>query len=130
MDAEFAQLTKAFKGIVKNYLDNEKISDVVYATYTGGSLVIDNRPIPVPLDMVDIPLHLQTITGLLSCGLAGGLEEIEAEDENGKKVEVKRLKLTDAPVTIKTGLAPGARVAVVQKRGANKYSIIDEVTGV
>ena len=45
-------------------------------------------------------------------------------------MEVKRLKLTDAPVTIKTGLAPGARVAVVQKRGANKYSIIDEVTGV
>ena len=70
MDAEFAQLTKAFKGIVKNYLDNEKISDVVYATYTGGSLVIDNRPIPVPLDMVDIPLHLQTITGLLSCDLS------------------------------------------------------------
>lgn len=75
MDAEFAQLTKAFKGIVKNYLDNEKISDVVYATYTGGSLVIDNRPIPVPLDMVDIPLHLQTITGLLSCDLSEGLEE-------------------------------------------------------
>ena len=130
MDAEFAQLTKAFKGIVKNYLDNEKISDVVYATYTGGSLVIDNRPIPVPLDMVDIPLHLQTLTGLLSCDLSEGLEEIQAKDENGKKVEVKRLKLTDAPVTIKTGLAPGARVAVVQKRGANKYSIIDEVTGV
>ena len=130
MDAEFAQLTKAFKGIVKNYLDNEKISDVVYATYTGGSLVIDNRPIPVPLDMVDIPLHLQTITGLLSCDLSEGLEEIQAKDENGKKVEVKRLKLTDAPVTIKTGLAPGARVADLQQRRATHYSILDEVTGV
>lgn len=130
MDAEFAQLTKALKGIVGNYLDNEKMSDVVYATYTGSSLIIDKRPVPVPLEMVDIPLHLQTVTGLLSCDLSEGLDGIEAETADGKKVEVKRLKLTDAPVTIKTGLAPGARVAVVQKRGANKYSIIDEVTGV
>ena len=104
--------------------------DIMYGTFTGGGLKVDVKPYAVPLDMVDIPLHLQTITGLLSCDLAEGLDGIEAEDENGKKVKVKRLKLTDAPVTIKTGLAPGARVAVVQKRGANKYSIIDEVTGV
>ena len=123
-------MVTAIKQIVGDYLENEAMPDIMYGTFTGGGLKVDGKTYAVPLDMVDIPLHLQTITGLLSCDLAEGLDGIEAEDENGKKVKVKRLKLTDAPVTIKTGLAPGARVAVVQKRGANKYSIIDEVTGV
>ena len=123
-------MVTAIKQIVGDYLENEAMPDIMYGTFTGGGLKVDGKPYAVPLDMVDIPLHLQTITGLLSCDLAEGLDGIEAEDENGKKVKVKRLTLTDAPVTIKTGLAPGARVAVVQKRGANKYSIIDEVTGV
>lgn len=125
-----SNVVSEIKRIVKDYLENESMSDVMYGTFTGGGLKVDGKPYVVPLEMVDIPLHLQTVTGLLSCDLSEGLDGIEAETADGKKVEVKRLKLTDAPVTIKTGLAPGARVAVVQKRGANKYSIIDEVTGV
>lgn len=125
-----SNVVSEIKRIVKDYLENESMSDVMYGTFTGGGLKVDGKPYAVPLEMVDIPLHLQTVTGLLSCDLSEGLDGIEAETADGKKVEVKRLKLTDAPVTIKTGLAPGARVAVVQKRGANKYSIIDEVTGV
>ena len=125
-----SNVVSEIKRIVKDYLENESMSDVMYGTFTGGGLKVVGKPYAVPLEMVDIPLHLQTVTGLLSCDLSEGLDGIEAETADGKKVEVKRLKLTDAPVTIKTGLAPGARVAVVQKRGANKYSIIDEVTGV
>ena len=125
-----SNVVSEIKRIVKDYLENESMSDVMYGTFTGGGFKVDGKPYAVPLEMVDIPLHLQTVTGLLSCDLSEGLDGIEAETADGKKVEVKRLKLTDAPVTIKTGLAPGARVAVVQKRGANKYSIIDEVTGV
>lgn len=125
-----SNVVSEIKRIVRDYLENESMSDVMYGTFTGGGLKVDGKPYAVPLEMVDIPLHLQTVTGLLSCDLSEGLDGIEAETADGKKVEVKRLKLTDAPVTIKTGLAPGARVAVVQKRGANKYSIIDEVTGV
>ena len=125
-----SNVVSEIKRIVKDYLENESMSDVMYGTFTGGGLKVDGKPYAVPLEMVDIPLHLQTVTGLLSCDLSEGLDGVEAETADGKKVEVKRLKLTDAPVTIKTGLAPGARVAVVQKRGANKYSIIDEVTGV
>ena len=125
-----SNVVSEIKRIVKDYLENESMSDVMYGTFTGGGLKVDGKPYAVPLEMVDIPLHLQTVTGLRAGDLSEGLDGIEAETADGKKVEVKRLKLTDAPVTIKTGLAPGARVAVVQKRGANKYSIIDEVTGV
>lgn len=127
MDAELARFIKALKNTTKGVLESENLSDVKYATYTGDTLIIDKKPQPVPLDMVDIPLHLQTITGKLSCDLTSGFE-IKAKCD-GKDVEVESIKLTDAPVTIQTGLVPGARVAVVQKKGANKYSIIDEVTG-
>ncbi|WP_432354618.1 hypothetical protein [Anaerotruncus rubiinfantis] len=122
-----ADLVSAIKKIVRDYIDNENLSDLSYATYTGVGLKIDGKPVEVPLDMIDIPLHLQTITGKLTCDLTSGFE-IKAKCD-GKDVEVESIKLTDAPVTIQTGLVPGARVAVVQKKGANKYSIIDEVTG-
>lgn len=129
MDAEFAQLTKAIKGIVKNYLENEKLSDVAYATYTGSSLVIDKRPVPVPLDMVDIPQHLLGATGKVSLRI-NKVDAGEGLQALMDLVGIDHIEIKDIEFAVQRGLAPGARVAVVQKRGANKYSIIDEVTGV
>ena len=122
-----ADLIVAIKKIVRDYIENENLSDLMYATVTNTGLKFTDKGNEVPMEFVDIPLHLQTITGKLSCDLTSGFE-IKAKCD-GKDVEVESIKLTDAPVTIQTGLVPGARVAVVQKKGANKFSIIDEVTG-
>ncbi len=54
-----ADAVGAIKQIVKDYLQNESLSDVVYGTYTGSGVKIDSKPIAIPLDMVDIPEHLK-----------------------------------------------------------------------
>ncbi len=120
------KLRDTIKQIVKEYLDNENPSDLVYATYTGAELKIDSKPEAIPLDMVDVPVHLQTVTGLLSCELTSGFE-IVAKDGNNQDVDVQSIKLTNVPVTIQTGLPAGSRVAVVQKKGSQRFSIIDRV---
>lgn len=120
------KLRDTIKQIVKDYMENENLSDLVYATYTGAGLKIDNKPQVVSLDMVDIPQHLQTITATLSCELSSGFE-VKAKDADGQDVEVESIKLTNVPVTIQTGLPVGSRVAVSQKKGGQKYSIIDRV---
>lgn len=49
----------AIKKVVADYLQNESLCNMVYATYTGVGLKIDNKPISIPADMVNIPLHLK-----------------------------------------------------------------------
>ncbi|WP_312645374.1 DUF2577 family protein [Hydrogenoanaerobacterium sp.] len=121
-----SDLATVIKGIVRDYLENESMSDLIYATYTGAGLKIDNKPLPVGLDMVDIPQHLRTITATLSTTLTSGFEII-AKDKDDEPVTVESIKLTNVPVTLQTGLAVGDRVAVVQKRGGQKYTVIDRV---
>ena len=114
------------KKIVLDTIENEKLSDIVYATYNGSGLVLDGKPVPVDADMIDIPASLLTISGLLSMDISEGFE-IVAKDGQGEEITIESIKLTDIPVTIKTGLTAGDRVAVIQKKGAQKYSIIDRV---
>jgi len=122
----YNDLAIAIKGIVKDYIDNENISDLVYATYTGAGLKIDNKPLPVDMDMVDVPMNLQTVSATINANLTSGFEVV-AKDENNRPVTVESIKLTNVPVTITMGLVAGDRVAVVQKKGAQKYAIIGRV---
>lgn len=122
----YNDLAAVIKSIVKDYIDNENISDLVYATYTGAGLKIDNKPLPVDMDMVDVPANLQTFNATMSANLTSGFE-IVAKDENNRPVTVESIKLTNVPVTITIGFVAGDRVAVVQKKGAQKYAIIGRV---
>lgn len=122
-----ADIAAAIKRVVRDYLTSEGLSDLIYATYTGAGLKIDGKPLPVPADMVDIPLHLKTIEGELSFTVTK--EDLNSEGEAILEAEpiIDSITIRKLPVTLKTGLQPGDRVAVVQKRGGQRYSIIDRV---
>lgn len=48
-------LNTAIKNIVKEYLQNESLCDLVYGTWGGASVKVDNKPLPIPMDMIDVP---------------------------------------------------------------------------
>nr|DAJ96005.1 MAG TPA: Protein of unknown function (DUF2577) [Caudoviricetes sp.] len=127
MDASMLELVNTLKEMMYGFVENRRESDLIYAVYNGDSLQLDNKPNPIPLDMVDIPLHLQKIEAELS--LTVGKDDV---NRDGQKIlsatpEIESVTLRKAPVTLFTGLQPGDRVAVVQKRGGQRFSIIDRV---
>ena len=48
-------LNTAIKEIVRDYLANESLSDLVYGTWGASSVKIDDKPVPVPMDMISVP---------------------------------------------------------------------------
>ncbi len=120
------KLRWVIKQIVSEYLENEGMTDLVYGTYTGSALRLDGKPLEIPLDMVDIPQHLQKLEAKLSATITEGIE-IEPEEGSPPLTTIKSIKLTDVPVTLQTGLTAGQKVAAVQQRGSQRYSIIDRV---
>lgn len=48
-------LYDAIKHVVDDYLQNFQPADLVYGTWGGSSVKVDTKPIPIPLDMVDVP---------------------------------------------------------------------------
>ena len=96
-------LATVIKGIVRDYLENENMSDVVYGAYTGSGLKIDGKPEVVSLDFIDVPKHL---TDYETTAVIGGSEQ---------------------KIILKNALKSGDRVAVVRKRGGQRYMIVDRL---
>lgn len=48
-------LYDAIKHVVDDYLQNYQPADLVYGTWGGSSVKVDTKPIPIPLEMVDVP---------------------------------------------------------------------------
>ena len=117
-----ANLVTEIKKIVRDYMHNEDLSDVMYATYTGTGIRIDNRPNEIPASFVDVPLSLQTVEAKLSGTFEGAALSVTG-------APVTKITLTDAPVTITRGLVAGDRVTVIKQRGGQRYSIIDRTGG-
>lgn len=109
----------AIKKIIAGYLENEALTDVMHATYTGTGLRLDDRPNEIPAEFVDIPLALQSAEAAVS-----GEFTAEVSVDGGAATE-KTVRLNKAKVTITRGLAAGDRVTVVRQRGGQRYSIID-----
>lgn len=121
------RLNTEIKRLIREYLENEKLSDLVYGTYTGSGLKIDNKPVEISLDMVNIPMHLQTIEGTLSFTVTKDDLNSDGERILEADPEIESITIKKLPVTLQTGLSPGEKVAVVQQRGSQRYSIIDRV---
>lgn len=117
-----ADIVTAIKAVVRDYLHNEDLSDVLHATYTGAGIRIDGRPNEIPAAFVDVPLSLQTVEAKLS-----GTFEGEALSVEG--APITKITLKDAAVTITRGIAPGDRVTVIKQRGGQRYAIIDRTGG-
>lgn len=57
------ELNDALKIVMRDYIQNESLSDLVYGTWNGTSVKIDNKPIPIPIDMVDVPTGVTVANG-------------------------------------------------------------------
>ena len=124
------RLNKMVKQIVRDYVDNQNMSDTVYATWTGEGLKIDNKPVEVDKDFVEIPEHLKKYKVKVSFDLTQ--EELDNQvlivKKSGEKVELSRLKFDKIPMEIEYDkMEVGQRYLVQQKQGAQTYVIIDRI---
>ena len=124
------RLNKMVKQIVRDYVDNQNMSDTVYATWTGEGLKIDNKPVEIDKDFVKIPEHLKKYKVKVSFDLTQ--EELDNQvlivKKSGEKVELSRLKFDKIPMEIEyDNMEAGQRYLVQQKQGAQTYAIIDRI---
>lgn len=124
------RLNKMVKQIVQDYVDNQNMSDTVYATWTGEGLKIDNKPVEIDKDFVEIPEHLKKYKVKVSFDLTQ--EELDNQvlivKKSGEKVELSRLKFDKIPMEIEYDkMEAGQRYLVQQKQGAQTYVIIDRI---
>lgn len=124
------RLNKMVKLIVRDYVDNQNMSDTVYATWTGEGLKIDNKPVEIDKDFVEIPEHLKKYKVKVSFDLTQ--EELDNQvlivKKSGEKVELSRLKFDKIPMEIEYDkMEAGQRYLVQQKQGAQTYAIIDRI---
>lgn len=124
------ELHKIIKQVVDGYLKNQNLSDAVFATYTGNGLKVDDKPIAVEMDMVNVPEHLKKYKARISFDLTQ--EELDNQvliiKKSGEKVELSKLKFDHIPVTVEYDkMEAGQRYMVQQKQGSNQYFIIDRV---
>lgn len=124
------RLNKMVKQIVRDYVDNQNMSDTVYATWTGEGLKIDSKPVEIDKDFVEIPEHLKKYKVKVSFDLTQ--EELDNQvlivKKSGEKVELSRLKFDKIPMEIEYDkMEAGQRYLVQQKQGAQTYVIIDRI---
>ncbi len=102
-------LHNAIKQVAQKSLNNDNPADLVYATFTGGGLRIDGKPVTVPMSMVDVPNHLTDY-------------DVDMQEvQGGVLIGIRRT------YRVYNSLKQGERVSVVQKRGSQRYSIIDRL---
>lgn len=51
------------KQIVEDYLQNYQPADLVYGKWGGSSVEVDTKPLPIPIDMVDVPKGVTVTIG-------------------------------------------------------------------
>lgn len=131
MDIDFGrELKKLIRQIVKEYVDSTNQSDTVYGTWTGNGLKVDDKPIEVEQDMVNVPEHLKKYKLKVSFDLTQ--EELDNQvliiKKSGERVELSRLKFDKIPIEVEYDkMEAGQRYLVQQKQGAQKYTIIDRI---
>ena len=56
-------LHQAIKQAMKSYMQNYQPADLVYGTWGGSTVKIDSKPLPIPIDMVDVPEGITVTVG-------------------------------------------------------------------
>lgn len=115
-------LFTVIQDIVHEVLRVEPLTRVQYGTYTGTHMRIDALPLDLPMDMIEIPPSLKTFEATMSCELTEG-QGVEMTGGG----DVRKIKLTDVPVTITRGLKPGDKVTLLRHNGGQKFSVLDKI---
>ena len=127
----FAQeLVKIITAKTLETLKSQNLSDVMYATYTGKGLKIDDKPIETNMDFIKIPEHLKKYKLKISFDLTQ--EELDNQvliiKKSGERVELSRLKFDKIPIEVEYNeMKPGQRYLVQQKTGSQTYVILDRI---
>ena len=124
------ELRKIMAQVAREVLTASNPSDALFATYTGNGLKVDNKPIEIDMDFVEVPEHLTKDKVKVSFDRTP--EELQnqvlIEKQPGERVELARLKWDKVPVTLEYDkMEPGQRYLVQQKAGSQKYIILDRV---
>ena len=115
-------MLSVIEDIVYEILQNELRTRVQYGTFTGTHMRIDALPLDVPMDMVEVPPSLQSYEATISCELTEGAGvEIEGSGD------MRKVKLTDAPVTVtRGGLKAGDKVTLLRHEGGQKFTVLEK----
>lgn len=124
------ELKKIVAQVAREVLTASNQSDTLFATYTGNGLKVDDKPIEIDMDFVEVPEHLKKYKVKVSFDLTP--EELQnqviIEKKSGERVELSRLKWDKVPVTLEYDkMEPGQRYLVQQKAGSQKYIILDRI---
>ena len=96
-------LIEAVRDAMTAFLEGVEQNDVIYATYTGESLRIDNTLINIPMEMVDLPKIYSP---------QGAEIELVPEGQAARKAVVRE------------SFGPGDKVAVAVHHGGKRYSVL------
>ncbi len=108
--------------IVHEILRVEPLTRVQYGTFTGTHMRIDALPLDLPMDMIEIPPSLQSFEATMSCALTEG-QGVEITGSGS----VRKITLTDVPVTLTRGLKPGNKVTLLRHNGGQKFTVLDKL---
>lgn len=116
-------LFTAIRDVVHEILRVEPLTRVQYGTFTGTHMRIDALPLDLPMSFIEIPSALQSFEATISCELTEG-DGVEIEGSGS----VRKIKLTDAPVTVKRGgLKAGDKVTLLRHSGGQKFTVLDKL---
>ncbi len=124
------ELNKIITQKVKEIIFSSNQSDTMYATYTGEGLKIDDKPVEVDMDFVEVPEHLKKYKLKISFDLTQ--EQLDNQvlivKKSGERVELSRLKFDKIPIEVEYDeMKAGHRYLVQQKAGAQKFVILDRI---
>lgn len=124
------ELNKIITQKVKEIISSSNQSDTMYATYTGEGLKIDDKPVEVDMDFVEVPEHLKKYKLKISFDLTQ--EQLDNQvlivKKSGERVELSRLKFDKIPIEVEYDeMKSGQRYLVQQKAGAQKFVILDRI---
>ena len=123
------ELNKIITQKVKEIISSSNQSDTMYATYTGEGLKIDDKPVEVDMDFVEVPEHLKKYKLKISFDLTQ--EQLDNQVlivKKSERVELSRLKFDKIPIEVEYDeMKAGQRYLVQQKAGAQKFVILDRI---
>ena len=124
------ELKRIITQVAKEVLMSSNQSDTMYATYTGNGLKVDDKPVEIDMDFVEIPEHLKKYKLKVSFDLTQ--EQLDNQvlivKKSGEPVELSRLKWDKVPIEVEYDkMEPGQRYLVQQKAGSQKFVVLDRV---
>ncbi len=122
-----SSLLRCIKEIIRDYLANETLSDLLYGSCTEEGLLLDDQMTSIPWELVILPRELQRQEGTISFSVSREDQTAQGEPMLEAEPELEQLTVREAPVVLQHGLQPGDRVAVCRSQGGRRYTVVQRL---